>query len=85
MNIFIDANIGLDRVKLLMEIIGRLEEYCRLAIESHHNVDAAVAFLLDGDGSAENVQDVDVLVVEEGGEEEREIVVGDGARNQLNF
>ena len=50
----------------------------RLAIESHHNVDAAVVFLLDGDGIAENVQDVDVLVVEEGGEEGREIVVDDG-------
>ena len=61
-----------------MEITGRLEEDCRLAIESHHSVDAAVAFPLDGDGIAENAQDVDVLVVEEGGEEGREIVVDDG-------
>ena len=84
MNIFIDANIGLDRVKLLMEIIGRLEKYCKLTIESYHNIDTVIVFLLDGDGIAENFQDVDVLVVDEGGEEEREIVVGDGARNQLN-
>ena len=37
-------------------------------------MDAAVAFLLDGGGIAENVQDVDVLVVDEGGEEGREYI-----------
>ena len=77
-----NEKVGLDRVKLLMEIIGRLEEDGRLAIESHHSVDAAVALLLDWDGIAENAQDVDVLVVEEGGEEGREIVVDDGGENE---
>ena len=60
-----------------MEITGRLEEDCSLAMESRHSVDAAVAFPLDGDGIAENVQDVDVLVAEEGGDEGRGIVVDD--------
>jgi len=61
----------------LLSLSLSLEE-CTLAIESHHIVDAAAPFLVDGDGIAESVQDVDVLVVEEGGEEGREIVVDDG-------